>query len=281
MTVKILSDSTCDLSPELVEKYDIGICPLGVTLGERSGRDGIEITPDDIYAYVDAAGDLPKSSAVSVGAYEELFRLWRGKGYDVIHFCISAKFSVSFANACMAAEEIGGVTPVDSANLSTGQGLIVLHAAEMAQQGASPAEILRACKDLIPRVEASFVVDSIDYLRKGGRCSAVSAMGANLFHIKPCIEVTDGGMKPGKKYHGRLSHVIHSYAADRLKDRTDIDPRRIFITHTRCEPETVESVRALIRELHPEIEEILETTAGATITSHCGPGTLGVLFVKK
>ena len=281
MPVKIISDSTCDLSEDLLQKYEIALSPLTVTLGGRSGHDGVDITPDDIYAYVERTGELSQTSAVSVGEYEEIFGHWRGLGFEIVHFCISAKLSVSYQNACLAAEEVGGVTVIDSANLSTGQGLVVLNAAEMAMAGASAEQIVRASEDLIPRVEASFVADSIEYLRKGGRCSALSAWGANLFHIKPCIEVADGGMHPGKKYHGKLSHVIRAYAEDRLKNRQDIDTRRIFITHTRCDEETVEQVRGLIREYCPDVTEILETTAGATITTHCGPGTLGDLFIRK
>ena len=281
MAVKIISDSTCDLSKDLLDKYDISIVPLTVNLGERSGHDGVDITPEDIYDYVSSTGELPKTSAVSVGEYEEMFRLWRDQGYEIIHFCISEKFSSSYQNACIAAEEIGGVTPVDSMNLSTGQGLLVLHAAEMARAGASVEEIVRSCETVRDSVEASFVIDNIEYLRKGGRCSALSAFGANFLHIKPCIEVLNGGMKPGKKYHGKLNHVIRSYVEDRLKDRTDIDMHRIFVTHTRCDAEAVDQVKELIRTSCPDCEELLETTAGATITTHCGPGTLGILFIRK
>ncbi len=281
MAVRIISDSTCDLSNDLLDRYDISIVPLTVSLGARSGHDGTDISPEDIYTYVSSAGELPKTSAVSVGEYEEAFRFWRDRGYEVIHFSISARFSSSFQNACIAAEEIGGVTVVDTRNLSTGQGLVVLQAAEMAGAGASVSEIVQCCENVIPRVEASFVLDHIDYLQKGGRCSAVSAFGAGLLHIKPCIEVLDGGMKPGKKYHGKLSHVIRSYAEDRLKNRNDIDTHRIFVTHTRCDPETVELVKDLIRTYCPDAGEIIETTAGATITTHCGPGTLGILYIRK
>ena len=157
----------------------------------------------------------------------------------------------------------------------------MLYAAELARTGASAAEIAEACRKLAPRIEASFVVESIEYLKKGGRCSSVAALGANLLHIRPCIEVADGGMKPGKKYHGKIGHVILSYVDDRLKGRRDIDTRRIFITHTRCDEQVVENVRTMIRFYCPEVEEIIETTAGATITTHCGPGTLGILFIRN
>lgn len=281
MKVKIISDSTCDLSADLLEKYEISITPLSVTCRDKSYKDGLEITPDDIYAYVDESGKLPKTSAVNVAEYIDVFKRWREQGYEIVHFSISSLFSSTYQNACIAAEEVGGVYVVDSLNLSTGQGLVVLHGAEMAQNGCDAKTIFEACKELAPRVEASFVVDSIDYLYKGGRCSALAAFGANALKLKPSIEVRDGKMGTGKKYRGRIENVILSYVSDRLKDRNDIDKHRIFITHTRCEQSTVDAVRNKILELAPDFEEILETTAGSTITTHCGPNTLGILFVKK
>ena len=281
MPIKITSDSTCDLSKELVEKYDIAILPLTVTLGDRSGFDGVDITPEDIYRYVDETGKLSKTSAAGLIQYQDFFREWREKGYEVIHFNISSEFSSSHQNAYLAGQEIGGVTVVDSRNLSTGQGLVVLRAAEMAKEGASVSEIVKECEEMVDRVEASFVANSIDYLFKGGRCTALAALGANVLQIKPCIEVIDGKMTPGKKYRGKIDRVMRAYVEDRLKERTDIETKRIFITHTRCEQETVDAIYEMIREFQPDIEEILETTAGATVTTHCGPGTLGVLFVRK
>ena len=281
MPIKITSDSTCDLSKELVEKYDIAILPLTVTLGDRSGFDGVDITPEDIYRYVDETGKLSKTSAAGLIQYQDFFREWREKGYEVIHFNISSEFSSSHQNAYLAGQEIGGVTVVDSRNLSTGQGLVVLRAAEMAKEGASVSEIVKECEEMVDRVEASFVANSIDYLFKGGRCTALAALGANVLQIKPCIEVIDGKMTPGKKYRGKIDRVMRAYVEDRLKERTDIETKRIFITHTRCEQETVDAIYEMIREYQPDIEEILETTAGATVTTHCGPGTLGVLFVRK
>lgn len=280
LAVKIISDSTCDLSKDLLEKYDIAIAPLTVTLGERSGHDGIEITPDDIYEFVSTTGQLPKSSAVSVGEYEDLFKYWREQGFDVVHFNISAKFSVSHQNACTAAQNIGGVEVVDSENLSTGQGLLVLHGAEMAREGKSASEIAEACRNLAKQVEASFVIDTTDYLHKGGRCSSLANLSASLLRLKPCIEVQNGAMHPGKKYHHSIKHAIHSYIEDRLKGRQDIEQKRIFITHTRIDSAIVDDVREMLHKYCPDMQEIIETTAGATITTHCGPGTLGILFVR-
>lgn len=281
MNVKITSDSTCDLSADILRRYDIGITPLSVLLGDQSYKDGVDMNTDDIYAYVERTGCLPKTSAVNVEDYIEAFRAIVSEGREVVHFNISADFSSSYQNACIAAQEVGHVRVVDSRNLSTGQGLVVLKAAELAAAGASAAEIEQACNAMTDRVEASFIIDSLDYLYKGGRCSALSALGANLLKLKPCIVVKDGKMHPEKKYRGFFEKVLLHYVEDRLKDRQDIDPARIFITHTRCDAECVEAVRAAILKHMPDFEEIIETTAGSTVTTHCGPNTLGILFVRK
>ena len=281
MKIKIISDSTGDLSPELIERFDIAIVPLYVLMGDNMRKDGLEVTPEDIYAHVEKTGKLPSTSAPNIGDFQDEFKKWRDQGYDIVHFNISSDFSSSYQNACAAAEGMDGVYVVDTRNLSTGSGLVVLHGAELAQQGKSAAEIKAACDAMVDKVEASFVVDSIDYLHKGGRCSSVAALGANLLKLKPLIEVIDGKMKAGKKYRGNIDKVILNYVADKLRGRDDIDKHRIFITHTKCSPVTVQQVRGKINELYPGFEEILETTAGCTVTSHCGPGTLGILFVRK
>ena len=281
MNVKITSDSTCDLSADLIRRYDVGITPLSVLLGERFYKDGVEMNTDDIYTYVDRTGSLPKTSAVNVEDYIEAFRAIVSEGREVVHFNISAGFSSSYQNACIAAQKVGHVRVVDSRNLSTGQGLVVLKGAELAAQGASAEEIERICSEMTDRVEASFIIDSLDYLYKGGRCSALSALGANLLKLKPCIVVKDGMMHPEKKYRGFFEKVLLHYVEDRLKDRTDIEPDRIFITHTRCDSECVEAVREAILKYMPDFAEIIETTAGSTVTTHCGPNTLGILFVRK
>jgi len=281
MKVKIISDSTCDLSKELIEKYDIEILPLYVCLNNKTMRDGREVNPDDIYSYVDESGKLPSTSAANLGDYLDAFKPWVEQGYEVVHFNISSEFSSSYRNACMAAEELGHCFVVDSRNLSTGQGLVVLHGAEMAQTGANAEEIFNSCNDITSKVEASFIVDKLDYLYKGGRCSALSAFGANLLSLKPCIEVIDGKMKPTKKYRGSFGRVLTSYVSDKLKGRDDIDKKRIFVTHTKCDKEIVEDVISAVKEIMPDFEEVIETTAGCTVTTHCGPNTLGILYVRK
>ena len=278
--IKITCDSTCDLTPELYEKYQVSVSPLCVTLGDDLHRDSVDVTAQDIFAYVDQTGNLPKTSAISVGEYEEFFQPFVDDGCSVIHINISSEFSACYQNACLAAQNLGNVYPVDSRNLSTGSAHLVLAAAEMAQQGVEAAQIAEELKKLQARVDASFVLQTLEYLKKGGRCSSVVALGANLLSLRPEIEVTGGKMEVGKKYRGKMEKTILDYVKGRLVGRDDIDTKRIFITHSYVPQEIVEKVIALVKELHP-FEEIIETKAGCTITSHCGPNCLGVLFLRK
>ncbi len=280
MNIKITADSTCDLSAELIEKYDIGIFPLYIIKGGQSFRDGVDITPQDIFDHVAAGGEICSTSAVNVVDYAEKFAELSPKYDAVIHINISSDFSACHQNALLAAQNFENVYAVDSRNLSTGIGHITIEAAIMAKQGLEPKEIVERLEELIDRVEASFVIDKLDYLKKGGRCSAVAAAGANLLSLKPCIEVKDGAMQVGKKYKGSFEKTLKKYVKDRLKGRTDIDTRRIFITHTDCTPEMTSDVRSFIEE-HQHFDEILITNAGCTISSHCGPNTLGILFIRK
>ncbi len=280
MKIKIISDSTCDLSPELLEAYDITLTPLMVTIGDKTGKDGLEITPDEIYDFVSVNGVLPKTSAVNVADYTAVYKEWTEKGYEIVQFCIGSGFSSTYQNACLAAKEFPNVHVVDTKNLSTGQGYLTLYAAKMAKDGASLEEILQKSEELTSKMETSFILDQLEYLHKGGRCSGVVALGANLLKLKPCIEVKDNGMVVGKKYRGDIQKAAVHYIADRLEGREDIDKSLIFITHTKCSREYVESVRAQIEAMHI-FDEILETEAGCTVTTHCGPSTLGVLFSRK
>ena len=279
-TIRISADSTCDLSPEPLSRYDIGIIPLYIGLGGDSMKDGVEITSQTIFDYVAKTGQLPKTAAPSVADYLDFFR-GRQVSPDVslVHFTISSNFSSSYQNACIAAAEFQNVTVVDSRNLSTGHGHAVIEAAVLRDRGASVEEILEHEEAVIPKIRASFIVDRLDYLYKGGRCSGVAALGANLLKLKPCIEVIDGEMKVGKKYRGPIDKVLPQYTADKLlagKMKKDL----IFITHTGCSKEITDSVRGKIKEL-ADFGEIVETIAGSTITSHCGQNTLGVLFIEE
>lgn len=281
MTIKITSDSTCDLSKELVAKYNIGIIPLYVVKDGVSLKDGLEITPEDIFAFTDSTGKLCTTAAVSQYDYTETFRPLSEQYDAVIHITISADFSSCYQNACAAAQEMDEVYVVDSRNLSSGQGLLVLKGAEMARADASAKEIYEECTRLTNKVEASFILDRLDYMHKGGRCSAITMMGANVLHLKPCIEVMGGKMAPTKKYRGRFRQVLLNYVEDRLAGRDDVDSYRIFITHTECDPADVQAVKELLLQHEPPFAEILETDAGSTVTSHCGPNTLGILFMRK
>ncbi|MBQ6823069.1 MAG: DegV family protein [Clostridia bacterium] len=277
----ISSDSTCDLSPALLERFDVKILPLYVNLGDTSYRDGVDIHPEMIYDYVAENKMLPKTSAASIPDYTEWFSTFTKEGCDVIHFSISASMSVTHQNARMAAEEAEGegkVYVVDSANLSTGSGLLVLDAADLRAEGKTAEEIYNEVLRRVPLVRASFVVDILDYLKMGGRCSAVAALGANLLKLHPLISVEDGKMGAGKKYRGGIDAVMVQYAKELLAaNEGKINPKRCFVTHTETAPETVAKVTEVVRN-SGIFEEILETTAGCVVTSHCGPGTLGVLF---
>lgn len=280
MKIKISSDSTCDLSKEYVEAHNVGILPLVVVKDGESFRDGVDITPEVIFAHVNGGGALCSTSAANVNDYMELFEEYK-KEYDaVIHINIGSGFSSSYQNARLAAEDFENVYVVDSMNLSTGHGLVVVEAVKMAEAGMEPEKIYEALNDLAPRVEASFVLDRLDYMVKGGRCSSVAALGASLLQLKPCIEVVDGKMGVCKKYRGSYEKALGNYVKDRLKDREDIEMERIFVTHTETPQEVVESVKATVKE-YKNFEIMEETVAGCTVSCHCGPNTLGVLFIRK
>lgn len=280
MSIKVTSDSTCDLSAELLERYSIDIVPLYVLKGGEFFRDGVDISPADIFAHVEKGGALCTTSAVSQYDYAQFFSGRCGQYDAVIHISLGAGFSSCHQNASLAAAEFSNVYVVDSANLSTGQGLVVLAAARLAQQGLEAGEIVRRLLELVPKVEASFVLDQLEYMRRGGRCSAVAALGANLLKLKPCIEVKDGKMGVCKKYRGSFEKCIRLYAEERLKGRADLCTDTIFVTHTPTAQSVIREVKKAVADC-ASFDETLETQAGCTIFCHCGPSTLGILFVRK
>jgi len=281
LKIKICSDSTCDLSTGLIQKYDISVLPLYVMKDGEEHRDGVDITPDDIYAFTTETGKLCTTAAISVQDYIDFFTEQLADCDELVHFHISSDMSSCYQNACIAASELDKkVYPVDARNLSTGIGQLVLAAAEMAQAGASGEEIAEAMNAKREKLDVSFVVDTLVYLHKGGRCSAVAALGANLLSLKPCIEVKEGTMGVGKKYRGSMEKCLTQYVRDRLAGRDDVDTKRIFITHSGVTPDLIEKVRDEVLK-HQKFEEVLITRAGSTISSHCGPGTLGILFLTK
>lgn len=280
MKIKILSDSTCDLSSELLEKHNITLARLTVVKGGEQFTDGLNIIPADIFNHVANGGDLCSTAAYSIGQYQELFAEY-AKDYDaLIHINISSEFSACYQNATIAAAEFDNVYVVDSRNLSTGQGLVVLEACRLAQNQMQPSEIVEKLNDLTSRVEASFLLDRLEYMVKGGRCSAAAALGANLLNLKPCIEVKNGKMSVVKKYRGNYAKCLASYVKDRLADRDDLVRDEMFLTYTPVADECLSAVKEAIAACEP-FETVYETTAGCTVSCHCGPGTLGVLFIRK
>lgn len=281
MRYQITSDSTCDLSPQQLEQYHIKLIPLYVQMGGKSYRDGVSVTPDEIYAHVASGGNLASTAALNPEDYREVFAEASARCDFVLHICISVDFSSCYQNACLAAQEFDNVYVIDSRNLSTGHGHVVLEAVRMAESGMAPEKIVQALNELTARVDASFILDKLEYMKKGGRCSAVTLLGANLLKLRPCIEVHDGKMGVAKKYRGSFQKCVMEYITDRLSGRDDLVLDRIFITHSGgIDQQILDEAEKLVRSLQP-FKEICVTRAGCTISCHCGPGTLGILYIRK
>ena len=280
MKIKILSDSTCDLSKELIQANDITLIPLTVIKNGEQFKDGVTITPDDIFAHVAAGGDLCSTTANNVGEYDEYFSRFEDEYDGIIHINIGSGFSSCYQNACLAAEDHPKVRVIDSMNLATGQGLVVLEACRLAKDATDLDQLAEQLREFTTRVEASFLLDQLKYMVKGGRCSSVAALGANLLNLKPCIEVKNGKMSVVKKYRGNYAKCLASYVKERLADRDDLDDRTLFITHTVVSDECYKAVTDAV-EQYGRFQNVYDTVAGCTVSCHCGPGTLGVLFVRK
>lgn len=281
MRYQITADSTCDLSPQQLEQYHIRIIPLYVQMGGESYRDGVNVTPDDIYRHVAAGGSLASTAALNPEDYHAVFAEASARCDFVLHICISAEFSSCYQNACLAAQEFENVYVVDSRNLSTGHGHVVLEAVRMAESGMAPEKIVEQLNGLTARVDASFILDRLDYMKKGGRCSAVTLLGANLLKLRPCIEVQNGKMAVAKKYRGSFQKCVMEYITDRFAGCGDLVLDRIFITHSGgIDQNIIDEAEKLVRSLQP-FKEVCVTRAGCTVSCHCGPGTLGILYIRK
>lgn len=278
--VIITADSTCDLSPELLERYQIRIIPLTILLGDDSYRDGIDFTPDDMYARYHSDGTLPKTAAPSVQNFLDFFGSLTEQGYEIVHLDISAELSGTYNAAFIASQELEGVYTVDSRMLSTGVGLLCIEGAECAARGMAAAEIAEHLRSLTDKVDTSFVLDTLEFMWKGGRCSGVAALGANLLHLKPALEMADGKLGVYKKYRGGINAVYKQYITERLAGKS-IRPGHIFLTESgEIDASVIAELEALIRSL-VDVREIHHTRAGCTVSSHCGPKTLGVLFINE
>lgn len=277
------ADSTCDLGGMLKEKYSVNYYPFHIILGDQQYKDGVDVTPEDMYTVYREKKILPKTAAIGAGEYIAYFKDWVQQGYDVIHLNLGSALSAAYQNCCIAAKELGHVYPINSCNLSTGIGLLVIEAAERIAKGIPAPEIQKEIDSLVPRSHASFILDTLEFMHAGGRCSMVTALGANLLHLKPCIEVDNqngGSMGVGKKYRGPLDKVLVQYTKDKLQGRNDLKLDRAFITHSGISQERIDLVKQTVQQL-AGFEEIYVTRASCTISSHCGPNTLGVLFMTK
>lgn len=283
MKIKIISDSTCDLSDELLKKYNISILPLHIVLGEQEYKDGLEISPDEIYQWSNANKEAPKTSAASIADTIDLYEKNLKEYDEIICFSISGQMSTTVNVMRMAAEELDAeerIHIIDSENLSTGNGLLVIEAAIMAAEGKTSKEIVEKIKQLKPYVRSSFIVDTLTFLHRGGRCSGVAALAGGALKLHPKIVVENGGMKPDKKYRGKMNSAILSYVKDLESQIQNAKSDRVFITHSGCDEELLQTIYQSIDELN-YFKEIWVTRAGGVISSHCGPGTLGVLFIEN
>ncbi|MBQ3575486.1 MAG: DegV family protein [Clostridia bacterium] len=279
MKIRFTADSTCDMSAEFRAKYQVELIPLSVELNGKYYKDGVDIFPDDIIAAVNQGANLPKTSALNVSEYVEVFTRVLKDCDAIIHFNIGSGFSSCHQNARLAAEGLP-VYCIDTENLSSGSSLLIGEAADMLEAGMEVEKVVEELGKLTKKVDASFILDRLDYLYKGGRCSMVAMLGANVLRLKPCIEVVDGKMGVGKKYRGTYERCLKQYINDRLADKENISTKRVYITHTGVNPEAVEAIKKIVAE-QISFDDVFENRAGSTITSHCGENTLGILMVRK
>ena len=280
MKIKITADSTCDLTQAQLQAYDITLMPLTVIKDGINYLDHVTITPNDIFSHVAAGGALCSTSAGNITDYQQMFAKYSAEYDGIIHISLGSGFSSSYQNACLAAEDYPNVRVIDSQNLSTGQGLVVIKACQLRETCSDLDQIQSELNAYTDKVEASFLLDRLDYMVKGGRCSAAAALGANLLNLKPCIEVKNGKMGVVKKYRGNYAKCLASYVKDRLANRDNLDTGLLFLTYTPVSDECLSAVREAITA-SSNFDQVVETVAGCTVSCHCGPGTLGVLFVRK
>ena len=278
--VVITADSTCDLSQELKDRYDIRVIPLTILLGEDSYLDGVDFTAEDIYARYHKDGTLPKTSAPGIQQFTDFFTPILEAGAEILHLDISSELSSSYNNACIAASELNGVHVIDSRSLGTGLGLLAIEGCECRDRGMAAAEIANHLNSLIGKVDTSFVLNTLEFMWKGGRCSGVTALGANLLRLKPALEMRDGKLGVYKKYRGNILSVYRQYVSERLAS-AEVRPRHVFVYDSGEIPEeTMRELADLVRETVPGAE-IHRSKAGCTVTSHCGPQTVGLMFIRE
>ena len=278
--VKIVADSTCDLNSDLLERYGIETIALPVNLGDKACLDGIDVHTPVLFAYYNETGKLPTTSAPTPAYYEDFYQKWTGEGFEVVHLSISGEMTVTPNIARMAAENFPDVYPVDSRNVSSGMGMLAVYAAELRDQGLSAAEIADKVREQSKKVRTAFVISTLLYMYKGGRCTGVQMLGANLLNLKPCIEVQDGKMGVTKKYRGNLESVVCQMITDKLTNGEKLNPSRIMIAHYDAGEKVLAAAQKKIRELAP-FQEIDINDTGCSVSVHCGPGTLGIIYMVQ
>ncbi len=277
MKICISAESTIDLPKEVLDEFGIKTVPFTITLGEKMGLDGVT-TPEEIFEYVDKTGVLPKTSAVNYAQYNEFFSDLLKEYDEVIHFSLSSDLSVAYQNAVTAAEELGHVHVIDSKSLSTGIALLAIYASKLVKDGLKVDEVIEKVSKRIPNDQASFVLATVEYLFKGGRCSSLARFGALLFRIRPQIIVANGKMGPGKKYNGKQLACVEQYCADTLEQFNNPDLEIGFVTHSGATPDMIDAAVKAMKDRG--FKRVIITTAGATISSHCGPKCLGILYIN-
>jgi len=278
--VKIVADSTCDLSAQLLEQYRIEVIPLNVNLGDQSYLDGVDIHTPDLFEYYKKTGKLPTTSAPTPAYYEDFYQKWTDEGWEVVHFSISAELTVTPNIAKMAAEKFDNIYPIDSRNVSSGMGILAIKAAEFRDEGLCAKDIEERILGLTDKVRTTCIISTLLYMYKGGRCTGVQALGANLLNLKPCIDVTDGKMGVVKKYRGSLKSAVCKLIEDRLKDKDDIDLSRIMVANYDVDSHTIDAIKAKIRE-YQDFKDILVGSCGCSVSVHCGPGTIAIMYMVK
>jgi len=277
--IVLSADSACDLSRKICEEIGLHIVPITIILGSEERADGIEIQPEEIYAYVEKTGTLPKTSAISSYSFKEHFQRIRQPGDSILHFSISSKLSACHQNAVVAAGETENIHVIDGESLSTGTALLILKAKELIEKGYSAEQIAEECRNTIPFVQASFVVDTLEYLHKGGRCSGLANFVTGVFKIHPMLQLQEGSIKVAGKFRGSLKLVLGKYI-EHLAETMQPDLSRGFLTYTQMDPDIVDSVREKVNELFP-FKQLIEGMPNSTVNCHCGKGTLGLLFINK
>ncbi|MEA5017344.1 MAG: DegV family protein [Erysipelotrichaceae bacterium] len=278
--IKLTADSTCDLNKEFIIKHNIDIMPIHIVVEDKVYNDNVDILPKDIFDLTEKQGKLCKTAAVNVYEYENFFKQFTNDYDAIIHVSLGSAFSSSCQNAHIAANEFSNVYVIDSANLSSGSGLLTYEIALMIRENKDVETILDSAKRLIKKISGSFVIDQLDYLYKGGRCSNLELAATRVLRIKPSIEVIDGNMQVGRKYRGSFELSLRNYINDRLSEINDIDDKILFLTHTNCDELTVKQIKQQIEDKN-YFKEIIVSTAGCTISAHCGPLTLGIFYITK